>query len=374
MPPAARLCLLIGLALVLIWVLAMIKKPATLAWDFSLFYAAGSIETTRLYDLGSQYEAEHRLWEENLKGNRDFNFSPFLRPAYYRALLRPLAKLAFWQAFAVWTLIQVSALVTSLAVLARRYGFDPVWYILLPLCPYVIAAINWGQDAAVALLLLVLTFELLVRRWDSLAGAVLALVLIKWNIVLLLPLFLLAQKKWKAIATFLLVAAVEVLASVWLAGPEGAKNYFWMLRGNYADYLASEMPSLRGLLLLLKFPNSPVLLVVAAAVVMLLWTSRRLEIPAAFAVGVAASVFLTYHTMLYDLLFFFLPILVFQQQLQSGWKAGATVLFISPIPNLIGKFMLAATAALFFAAILKAALEQKRLEVKPLPPPQGPRR
>lgn len=357
MTPAIKsgwLCPAIGAGLVAVWVVVLFLKPATLAWDFSLFYAAGKIEGRRLYDLKTQQETQRRVWEAELSRTQEFHFSPFLRPAFYRVVLAPLAHLPYWTAFAVWVAIQAAALVLALVRLARRYGFDRTWYLLLPLCPYVTTTINWGQDTALVLLAVVLGFELLLEGKHGWGGALLALALVKWNLFALLPLFLLARGLWRALAGFALVAALEAAVSLRMIGPDGWRDYLSLLHSDYADYLAAGMPSLRGLLLLLRAPEAAVLAALAVAVAGTVWISRRLPVPAALAVGVSACVFLAYHTMIYDLLFLLFPILVLRRRLESGWRAAVTVFLLSPVPNLIGKLALAVTMLLFMTAVLTA--------------------
>jgi hypothetical protein len=251
--------------------------------------------------------------------------------------------------------IQAAALVLALARLARRYGFDRTWFLLLPLCPYVTTTINWGQDTALVLLIVVLGFELLLDGKHVWAGALLALALVKWNLFALLPLFLLARGLYSALAGFALVAALEAAISIGMIGTPGFRAYLSLLNSEYADYLAAGMPSLRGLLLLLHTPPPAVLAMLAAALIGTIWITRRLPLPTAFSLAISACVFLAYHTMIYDLLFLLLPILVLRQNLETGWRAAVTVFLLSPVPNLIGKLALALTLLLFMTAVLTAA-------------------
>ena len=349
----------IGAGLLAVWIIMLFLKPAALAWDFTLFYATGKIEGPELYNLQTQQDTQRRLWEAELSGHHEFHFSPFLRPAFYRIILAPLSHLPYWTAFAVWLTIQVAAMVLALTRLARRYGFDPTWYLLLPLCPYVTTTINWGQDTALVLLAIVLGFELLLDGNHAAGGALLALALVKWNLFALLPLFLLARGLYSALAGFALVAAAEAAISIAMIGTPGLHDYLSLLHSDYADYLAAGMPSLRGLLLLLHKPQPAVLATLAAALIGTIWITRRLPLPAAFSLAVSACVFLAYHTMIYDLLFLLLPILVLRQNLETGWRAAVTVLLLSPVPNLIGKLALAVTLLLFITAVLTAAKEKE---------------
>lgn len=345
----------IGLILVGMWCQSVAGSPA-LAWDFPLFYAAGKIEASELYRLSRQEQEQQTVWAVERRGQQEFHFSPFLRPPHYRVLLEPLARLGFWPAFGLWTAAQVASLVAALWLLSRRYGFNPVWFVLLPLCPYLTTAVNWGQDTPLVLLVLVLTLELLVTGRDLAAGGVLALALVKWNLVALVPVLLLAHRRWRFLAGFLAVAGLEAAFGVSLIGWAGLQDYMAALRGDYADYLSPGMPSARGLLLLAGAPSSAAVVTAAAGIVMTAWALRRLKFPLAFSAAVSASVILTYHTMVYDLLFLILPLFTFRHVLDTGWRAAVTVFWLSPIPVLAGGFLPGAAAILFVATAVEAGL------------------
>jgi len=347
---------IVGCLLLAYTMFTFVAQPAGIAWDFHLYYTAGQLPASQLYQLDEQEKAEQRLWEQHLQQFREFNFSPFLKPAYYRLVLAPLASLPFWSAYGTWVLLQLAAFVFATALLARRYGFNPAYFILLPICPYFVRAMGWGQDTGIVFLLLVLGLDLLLRRRDGLAGATLALGLVKWNVMLFLPVVLLLHKRWKALAAFSAVAATEVGLSLWIAGFGGVSDYLAALRHPVADFLGPEMPSLRGILLAAGFPDGLIIAAIAASGGALLPLLRRLPFDRAFAIGVALSAFLSYHTMIYDLLFLFVAVLVFRLHHGSAWVASLTVLLLSPIPQYLGRlagpWIVGASAALFLLALL----------------------
>jgi len=361
--PCAVTALLVGL----VTLLAASKTPAFLSWDFHLFYAAGQLPSSELYDEREQMAAQYSIWQANLKTFREFNFSAFLKPAYYRLLLAPLARLPFWKAYAVWALVQLAAFASGLYLLARRYGYHAVWYIPLPLCPYLVITIGWGQDTGLVFLLMAAVLEFLLREKDEWAGAVLALGLIKWNTLLFLPLLLLVLKKWRALAAFSAIAAAEVCVSVWITGWRGAADYASMLSGPYADYLAVGMPSLRGLLLIAGIPNQIAAAALVIALTLAVQFLRTQDLQTQFALGVGISVVLAYHTMIYDLLLLLIPVIVLQNRLVEFWKRATIVLFLSPVPNLAdraaggalwGKVPMIISILLFASAVFTSASRQ----------------
>jgi hypothetical protein len=337
-------------------------NPRGVAWDFHLYYMAGKLPAERLYQLSEQEAAERRIWEESLEQFRSFNFSPFLKPAYYRVALVPLAALPFWAAFGIWVALQLAAFVVALVVLARRYGFDPAYLILLPICPYFVRAMGWGQDTGIVFLLVVLAAEMMSRRRDGLAGATLALGLVKWNVMLLLPFVFLLHRRWKALGVFCAVGAAEVVLSVWITGFSGVSDYLTALHHPVADYLGSQMASLRGILLAAGVPNPLIVGIILAATLAALPLLRRLPLDQAFAMGVALSVFLSYHTMIYDLLFLLVPMLVFGTHRGLAWATPLTVLLLSPVPQYVGRatgdWVVGLAAAAFLVAVLAGLLKK----------------
>jgi hypothetical protein len=325
------------------------------AWDFPVFYTAGKLDPAWLYREDVQQSEERRLWESTLSGLRGYSFAAFLRPAYYHLLLAPLARLSFWPAFFLWTIVQCASLAVALAILGRGNRWNPALYLLLPVCPYVVRALTWGQDTALVFLAVVVSFELLRCDREAAAGVVLALALVKWNIVWPAPLLLLLQRRWRFAGAFLLAAAVELGVSAALVGRSGIHDYLAMLRSEHADYLSRGMPSLRGLLLAADLPNTAAAAASGIAALATLWSLIRLPAAPAFAGAAGASAALSYHTMIYDPIFLLLPLLVFRKRLQSGWRGAATALVLSPIPVLLGEAVTAAGVVVFAALAVEAA-------------------
>lgn len=161
--------------------------PRGHGWDFHQFYAVGTLPAADTYNVEEQRQAEERIWREHRPLVEEFNYSPYLKPAYYRLIWAPLAKLPFWTAYRLWVAFQVLAFLVAMWILARRYQLDSAIVLLLPMCPYLMLSFTWGQDTGLIFLLIVLALELGLRKREGWAGAVLALGLFKWNTILLLP-------------------------------------------------------------------------------------------------------------------------------------------------------------------------------------------
>lgn len=327
------------------------------AWDFHQFYAIGSLEASQTYDVNAQMEMEERLWRENRPWVPEFNYSPYLKPAYYRLVWVPLARLPFWTAFIVWVAIQTIAFAAALVLLGRRYKLDSALFVLLPMCPYLMLTLFWGQDTCLLFFLIVLSLELGLRKREGWAGAVLALGLFKWNTILMIPAAMLFQKRWKTTAAFSAVALVEVATSVWITGIDGTRDYLALARHPASQFWSANMPSLRGILLTLGASHVVTIALMLAVVAAFLWKCRTLDLETTYAAGASIGVFLAFHTMRYDLLLSLITIVILYRPMTKGWKAAVTVLFLSPAPYFAYKaFDVLSVRAAFVALLVVVVL------------------
>lgn len=356
-PRTARVLVpLTGLLLAAFWALVLRGQArGFVAWDFPLYYSAGRLPGLLLFDKAAQQADQQAVHESALLSLRPYHYSIYLKPAAYKLVLDPIARLPFWTAFNLWVAMQLAGLAGALYFFSRSRGFPPEWWLLLPVNPYLFYMVYWGQDTGLVLLALALAWVLSERGQWFLAGACLALCLVKWNLFLLMvPLFV-AHRKWRGLAGFVTVASVGAAISVAIAGWDGTMAYAQLLHAPEADYLAAGMPSVRGQLPLLGVPGYMVAGMLVALNLALWILQSRLSWRPAFAAGVAGCVALSYHTMIYDLLFLLVPALL----LRDEWPLRTiafTVLFIvwvAPIPPIgpaAGMVSVALAATLVWAA------------------------
>ena len=322
---------LIALGVILAVFGAVVFWPANMAGDFHLFYAAGLIPSDQIYDLDVQRAVEERLFAEHYPEDYFFTLGPFFRPAYYKAILTPLAQLPFWTAYWVWSALQILSMAGAILLLSRRFGFEPSLAVLLPLCLPAWAALSWGQDFWLVFFLVCASLELAMRKRDGWAGVVLALSLVKWNVLLLLPVTLAAKKRWRMLGAFCAAALAEVGVTFALIGRKGFEDYFVAIQDPSAEAFRFTMPSLRGLLLNIGLPDAAIAVVLLAAATALVWSIREAPFEEAFALAAAGSAFLSAHTMMYDFAFFFLPLLVLKPHRSSRLAAVVIALSFTPV-------------------------------------------
>ena len=133
--------------------------------------------------------------------------SRFVSPPFVAVLYASLAALPFGLSGLIWTTLSIGALVLS-AQLARPLApswLQENWWLVLLVASAsapVLRLLGSGQDSALLLLVWVASTRLLLARRDAAAGVVLALGLLKPQIVFLFPLVLLVQGRWRALGAF----------------------------------------------------------------------------------------------------------------------------------------------------------------------------
>jgi hypothetical protein len=332
----ARIPLWVGLTVVglsAMWIaLGSLILPAARSHDFLNIYTGASLAReghfADLHDPEVQLARERRIFPQLP------SLVPFVRPAFYAALLMPLALLPYGTAFIVWIAAQSALLLACWAWSWRRFGADALVFAALFLpCPLGIAS---GQDCVMMLALFILAFELAERsRWFA-AGAALALMLVKFHLILLWPVALLVQRRWRMLAGFCATALALVGICVALGGINSLRVYTALLQNKSLDHLSPSpelMISFQGLLanLGIEKPWASALLV-GAAVVVFLWSIRAAPLWRMFALTAAASLWIVPHVYGYDASLLLLPILLTIFRSAAPASRIAATLLSTPIP------------------------------------------
>ncbi len=233
-------------------------------------------------------------------------FPPYVaRPAVFALLYRPLALFPYWTAFGIWAGLCLCAYFAATIILIRRLRL-PAY--LIPayagFFPAIVGLIS-GQDACVVLLVLVSAWVLLDQQRDWLAGALIALCLYKYNLVLLIPLLLVIKRRFRALTSFGIGAIILTTASVALASP---REYINLLIADPKLYSYFRV-GLVGFSRAIGQPWCyPVLAVIALAVCC--WLMRRLPMTEAFSTAIVGMLLISPHIAFYDSTLLTLPIAV----------------------------------------------------------------
>ena len=293
--------------------------------DFNQFYSASQLAGTgHIYDFGRLQELELRNGPHPI---------PFGRFPVYAVLLKPLTFLPYSSARAVWLFVNLAALA----------GFAMLWPVhrrrdlILMLCWSCPAAIllSTGQDTGLFLFFVTAGLRLLQVKRDFAAGLVLSLCAAKFHLAFGIPVFLLARRKWGALAGGVAGGLVQLAISFAAEGREWPARLLQL--SSISDFSPSpaKMPNLLGLAHALPFGRA---LEVAAALVALsaVWIiARRSALAVGATAAVTAGLLASHHAYVYDAVLL-LPAIALALRLPGPRVLRYTALLLSiPVPYLL---------------------------------------
>ena len=303
------------------------------AWhdDFLCWYIGAKLAWSgdfhHMYDPAVQWAVQRSvLPDERI-------LSVFPRPPFFAALIAPMAVLPYRAAFVVWLLIQTALLGICFYWAWKKFGDDAlVWGALSGPAFFGIAS---GQDTSLMLALALAGYVLAERGEDRWAGAVWALMLIKFNLVLLLPLALLVTRRWRMLQGFSFAAAGLAAFSALVLGADGLRLYFQMLSSSEFPKLNPTpelMINLQSLAAHLGM-NGPAFLVMATIVVLGAgWIAMR-EAPLwrSLSATFVAALLVAPHVYAYNGALLLLPTWLAIFQSTFRWTRIATGIYTLPV-------------------------------------------
>ncbi len=316
-------------------------------WDFQAFYLGAEMvshgEGSRLYDFNDQAAAQMRYVDPTRQVA--LPDMPFLNPAATTLLLLPFARFSMAAAYAAWTAINILILVMTVRLLQK----------VLPL-PHdnrpLLAAILFypafdcllrGQVSILILFLVALAFYFLIRSRPLLAGFVLGLAILKFQVVLGLLAVLALRRMWKVLAGSAIGASVVAGVSVLITGWRAAAHYPAYLRQVAFHERVSYTPSMVNLRAMLwhLLRHEPALWLVAllSLAVLTLAALTWNDIVTGFSIAVTLSVLTSYHAHYEDLSLLILPFAVLLPRVR--WNSvligiAALVMLLSLIMLMLG--------------------------------------
>jgi hypothetical protein len=235
-------------------IMAPVANPVHLrTTDFLNFYVGASIvrrgDGAHLYSRETQ-DAEY----ESLVGYKSSQY--FLHPPFEAAALAPLTSLGLKEAYITWMLFNVAMLgclslllIPCVSFVNRRPYLLFLAFCFLP----VVIALNTGQDSIILLFVFSSGYLLLSKGKDFLAGAVLALIAIKFQYLAILVPLLLCWRKARLLGGMAVGGILLGLVSLLVTGPRGVLQYFDFVRtfdahGGYGGLNPKVMVNARGFL------------------------------------------------------------------------------------------------------------------------------
>jgi glycosyl transferase family 87 len=298
------------------------------AADFRQLYAAGYMVRTghgqQLYDYQAQIHYQAAVVP-------DEPFLPFIRPAFQALLFVPFSLVGYRAAYVMFFTVNLLFLFVSywlfrphLDNLARCRRWLPIC-LFLSFLPFSIAVVQ-GQDTIILLVILSLAMRMLDLRREFWAGAVLALGLFKFQIVVPIALLFLIWRRWGFFSGFCMSGTLLALISVLLTGLRQAREFVrltWSVGGSatlldphQAQLRVDFMPNLRGLMngvFATSLPSTYIqLLMIAVSAALICFLVFRWRAAPhgseALRLGVLAAVVLSYYLLIHDLTIAVLPI------------------------------------------------------------------
>ena len=298
--------------------------------DFAVFYyAARMVRDGRggqLYDAATQAAYRARV-----------GYPPDLMFPYPPVALvpfLPLVSIPMMAAFGVWTAANLALLTKAARMLnANLRLLTGDWPVLLALAFFpTVLCLLLGQFSIVVLFLFTVSFLAWQRGRPVLAGAILAVATIKFQLVLGLVAIVFLKREWKFIAGFCAGLIPMIATCVLLVGPKELARYPSFLKNVAAHpgthVQPSIMANLRGLLFLALRHDPPLWAAVLASAALVLWAARNWDgIESGFSIAVVVTVLVSYHSNPHDLTVLLLPLGIAASRIRRNFPWNFAVLF-----------------------------------------------
>ena len=269
--------------------------------DFLAYYAGGKLTMDPgLYDPA-------RVVQEQVKAAGMAGVAlPVSRLPVFTAFMAPLVRLPYHTAYVVFQALSLLAVVLAVLLWPAEEDRGAMaiaccWSIPLS------AAFANGQDITFLLLSLSIVARLMDRR-PTLAGAVSSLCLAKFHLFLLVPLWILSQRRWRFAAGLGGGVLACVVASFALQGPDWVHRYIHLILSPVESPDEAFMLNLHGICYTFGLPLA-VELAMCGVVAWLAWAVCRRAPENAWVATLAGGLLISRHAYTQDCLIL-LPSLV----------------------------------------------------------------
>jgi len=317
---------------IMIWVLTAVFS---ILW---IYIGALSLPQGRIHDF--QYsDGAARLILEGKTGSlygSSLNAGPhhglpYDRPAVAALLYVPFALLPPDPAFACYTALWIVLLLLCWVWGYRKFG--PFAVLLASMFMPATLGLAHAQDCVLYLALLIWSYSLAGRERPFAAGCAIGFMVLKFHLVLLWPVALLLQRRWKMLAGFAVTSSLLAVASFAMVGVSGTRAYIAvLLKPSPVSPSPGFMLSFPGLLTNLGIESVAVEVIFAIAIFALFVIGlRQPGLHRLYIVTTAASLALVPHAYGYDAARLLLPIwLVY---FCSAWRVTrvAAILMAAPL-------------------------------------------
>ena len=281
-----RLTCLIG-ASVCVWMGFSLFERTT---DFDQFYCGSQLAGSgHLYDWDRLQELELHYGTHPV---------PFGRLPVYAILIKPLTALPYQYARVAWMAINLAAMI-GFAMLWPVHRRQDLIMMLCWSCPAAIL-LSTGQDTGLFLFCITVGLRLLQSKRDFAAGLVFSLCAAKFHLALGIPVFLLARRRWGALAGGCAGGAVQLAISFAAEGRDWPARLLRLAAISDFSPSPAKMPNLCGLTHALPY-GGPLEAVLALLTLAAVWiVARRSPIAIGATAAVTGGLLVSHHAYVYD--------------------------------------------------------------------------
>ena len=319
---AGGIVLLLAIPLLLAF---LAQTPDLHTIDYVSVWAGAQIIGPNLYDSARLEKIEHTV-SPLIESKR------YIRPPYYVMMFWPLGGLPYRAAYAGFVLMNLAALLLFLRIWRFEIAAILACALFLPL--------EWsfglGQDAPIMMAIVAGAAQLVQRRRDFAGGALLALFTVKPHLFLFLPVVLIAQRKYRALAGLAVGGVALYLLAAVFVGIDWPLKSMAAALSNEATFIPST-PGVAGLLRKLHAPGWLLLPAVLAGVAMVYQRARTIDWLPAVALALAAGVVFAPRAQVYDGSFFLLLLLLVATTPALVVIAGVAVIAVVTPVALVGQ-------------------------------------
>jgi hypothetical protein len=286
--------------------------------DFLLLYTQGRmVGTGPMYDIEAGYREQDRTVGFHVAGRYHDRFP------WQALLIAPLSRLPYLPAYWLWigTNLACFAAVIRFWLLPRDYV---LWgSVFLP----VAASIIVGQDSLMTAACMTGALLLANRGRDVAAGLLLALCTAKPHLFLLVPVALVAQRRWRLMVSAVAGTLGLLAISTAVAGPDWTSRWLAIVRllGQDSGLDVPSRPSLFQLGVNGATITAAALLAIPLCAA--IWQARTLE--RGIAAAILSSILIVPHTSVYDLPLLLIAVPVLPLGRYSRWLR---IALLTPLP------------------------------------------
>lgn len=348
-------CTLLGLTLLSLWGYQFRERILRGENDFLQLYAGARLAgTPQLYDIPTNQRIQREV--RNIHVESVY----YTRLPFYAWLLSPLGKMPYLPAYAIFQLLSLALFGTFLYQFTRRY---PETLVLATMSAPVFVNFANGQDAASVAALAGLAYLQAEKRRDFWAGLLLSLCAIKFHLLVLLPIALIAHRRWRILNGGLAGGAVWVAASFLTAGVDWPKRYLTLLANPALHPSPELMPSLHNFADAGQYGLSFEVGLGILAAALVGWAASQSNFATAYGLALAAGPLVCHHSYSHDLTLLIPAAAIFV--IGDAPKALRSLSFLAALPPvcflaLVGRPYSFVISGFLAALVLAAALPDWR--------------